>query len=155
MLFQITQSIWRIKLFDWISWLMSNRIRKQGAVWIRCWPKAGKFNEFENKYATQQQLQKYNEDRQMFSSGLAYMQVAIPTTVFVNVFAMIVVFVLKERTKIVGITLIIIGIISIITISAFGIIELFLQSEIPFFLFSESVFANLFFYYLIEGFSIL
>jgi hypothetical protein len=84
----------------------------------------GAFNEFESKYATQQQLQKYNEGRQMFANGLAYMQVAIPTAIFVNIFAMIGVFVFKDKVKVVGSLLIVIGIISIITIGAFGIVSL-------------------------------
>jgi len=84
----------------------------------------GSFNEFENKYATQQQLQKYNEGRQMFSSGLGYMAAAIPIAVILNVFAMIAVFVFKDRFKLVGILLIAIAILTLIAMSAFGIISL-------------------------------
>jgi hypothetical protein len=39
----------------------------------------------------------------MFSNGLGYMTVAIPIAVFLNVFAMIAVFVFQNKVKVVGI----------------------------------------------------
>jgi hypothetical protein len=60
----------------------------------------------------------------MFSNGLGYMTVAIPIAVFLNVFAMIAVFVFQNKVKVVGILLITIGIITVISMSAFGIISL-------------------------------
>jgi hypothetical protein len=52
------------------------------------------------------------------------MQVAIPVAVFLNVFAMIAVFVFKDGFKAVGILLIAIGVITAISISAYGIVAL-------------------------------
>jgi hypothetical protein len=84
----------------------------------------GAFNEFENKYANQSQLQTYNQGRQSFSSGLGYMAIAIPIAIFLNVFAMITVFVFQNKTKVVGILLIVIAVISVISLGGFGIVSL-------------------------------
>jgi urocanate hydratase len=83
----------------------------------------GAFNNFTTNYGTQQQIQKYNEGRQMFSSGLGYLAAAIPIGVFLNVFAMIAVFVFKDRFKMLGILLIVIAILTVIAFSAFGIVS--------------------------------
>ena len=58
----------------------------------------------------------------MFSSGLNYMSVAIPVGIFGSVAAMVLVFVIKNRYKPLGIILIVLGVVVVVATGGFGIV---------------------------------
>jgi glucan phosphoethanolaminetransferase (alkaline phosphatase superfamily) len=83
----------------------------------------GGFSNFEHKYADTATLQKDNQQRLQMSSGLGYMAVAIAVAILLNIFAMMAVFVFKNRLKVIGTVLIVVGVISLISIGFFGVVS--------------------------------
>jgi hypothetical protein len=80
------------------------------------------FGNYTTQYGTQSDINKYNKDRQMFSGGVNYLSAAIPIGVFGSVAAMVLVFVIKDRFKPLGIILIVLGVIVVIATGGFGIV---------------------------------
>jgi hypothetical protein len=80
------------------------------------------FGNFTKQYGSQSSVNQYQQGRQMFSSGLNYMSVAIPVGVFGSVAAMVLVFVIKDKFKPLGIILIVLGVIVLIATGGFGIV---------------------------------
>jgi len=63
------------------------------------------FGNFTQQYGSQSTINQYQQGRQMFSSGLSCTSVAIPVGVFGSVAAMVLVFVIKDKFKPLGIIL--------------------------------------------------
>lgn len=58
----------------------------------------------------------------MFSSGLSYMTTAIPVGIFGSIAAMVLVFVIKDKFRPLGIILIVLGVIVVIATGGFGLV---------------------------------
>jgi hypothetical protein len=80
------------------------------------------FGNFTKQYGSQSTINQYQQGRQMFSSGLNYMSVAIPVGIFGSVAAMVLVFVIKNRYKPLGIILIVLGVVVVVATGGFGIV---------------------------------
>ena len=80
------------------------------------------FGNFTTQYGSQSTINQYQQGRQMFSSGLTYMSVAIPVGIFSSIAAMVLAFVIKDRFKPLGIILIVLGVIVVIATGWFGIV---------------------------------
>jgi glucan phosphoethanolaminetransferase (alkaline phosphatase superfamily) len=77
---------------------------------------------FTTQYGTQKDINKFYQDRASINSGLQHFTVAIPVSVIASMIGMVLVFVIKDRFKALGIVLIVIGIIILIVTSGFGIV---------------------------------
>jgi hypothetical protein len=80
------------------------------------------FGNYTTQYGTQQDVNKFYKDRASMDRGLQYVTVAIPVSVFASIAAMVLVFVIKDRFKALGIILIVLGVIIVISTSGFGIV---------------------------------
>jgi ABC-type polysaccharide transport system permease subunit len=69
------------------------------------------FGNYTKQYGSQSTINQYNQTKQTFASGLTYFSAAIPVGVFGSVAAMVLVFVIKDRFKPLGIILIVLGVI--------------------------------------------
>src|SRR5215212_5210625 len=69
------------------------------------------FGNFTQQYGSQSTIKQYNQTTQTINSGTSYMSAAIPVGIFGSVAAMVLVFVIKDKFKPLGIILIVLGVI--------------------------------------------
>ena len=82
------------------------------------------FGNFTTQYGSQNTVNQYYKDRASMNNGLIFVSAAIPVAVIVSIAAITLVFVIKDRLNVLGIILIVLGVITVISVSAFGILGL-------------------------------
>jgi Protein of unknown function (DUF4064) len=80
------------------------------------------FGNFTTQYGTQQYINKFYQNRASMNIGLQYVTVAIPVSVVASIIGMVLVFVIKDKFKALGIILIVLGVVIVIATSGFGIV---------------------------------
>jgi hypothetical protein len=80
------------------------------------------FGNFTQKYGSESTIRQYSQTSQSVASGAAFLSAAIPISVFASIASIVLVFVIKQKLKALGIILIILGVIIVIATSAYGIV---------------------------------